>query len=180
MYGRKQEKIKYRQVIWRQTPIVLQFVSPEYVIFEEALIQSQLIFCMSSSSLIYLCTKKVWQFWKMRSWSKTASKLQNEIKSLMSRKTMPEFFWFVLIFQPFLFRHFLETTISQLYVILLFVVVLLYPLCVPSFFLHLHVWGVEEESWLWDEWNIGKLILFSHPQCDVCCWGFCSSPRILL
>jgi len=42
----------------------------------------------------------------------------------MSRKTMPEVFWFVLIFQPFLFRQFLETTISQLYVILLFVVVL--------------------------------------------------------
>jgi len=79
--------------------------SPEYIIFEEALFQSQLVFCMSSSSsLIYLCTKKVWQFWKMRSWSKTASKLQNEIKSLMSRKTMPEVFWFVLIFQPFSFQ----------------------------------------------------------------------------
>jgi len=35
-------------------PIVLQFFPPEYIIFEGALIQSQLIFCMSSSSLIYI------------------------------------------------------------------------------------------------------------------------------
>jgi len=108
MYGRKQEKIKCRQVLWRQTPIVLQIVSPRvyYIWRGTQSIPTNFLYVIIISHLNWQAgvLKKVWQFWKMRSWSRTASKLQNEIKSLMSRKTMPEVFLVCFDFPTFSFQ----------------------------------------------------------------------------
>jgi len=79
----------------------VQIFYPNFLtVFEEALIQSQLIFyaCVTGQSLSFILQAGVLKKWQLK---KEAKLLQRD-KSLMSRKTMPGFFVF-LIFPTFSF-----------------------------------------------------------------------------